>query len=126
MNTSLNIENLTEYNLQGLLELSGDDISFVTEILNDVVVISPDTAAKMKGAMDNDDVQELASEAHKYKSTLNILQCASLVDLLNHIETQAENGNKSLLKENVHQACLAITLLTSKIQQELERFSKAA
>ncbi|MEM7370511.1 MAG: Hpt domain-containing protein [Bacteroidota bacterium] len=112
-----------EVNFDKLEMLAGEEPEFMIEILEMIVEESPEVRSKMDSCFSSSSHDELASTAHKFKSSVNVLGHPVIDKLLKDIENTAsgklpsETESLSDLMDQFHQTC---DVILEQIQQKLE------
>lgn len=112
-----------ELSFEKLEMLAGEEPEFMIEILEMIVDESPEVRAKMDAQFTASQHQELASTAHKFKSSVNVLGHPVMDQLLKDIENTAsgrlpsESENLSDLMNQFQQAC---DVILDQIQLKLQ------
>jgi HPt (histidine-containing phosphotransfer) domain-containing protein len=75
--------------LTQLRTISGEDPAFMTEILELVARQSPAALQQMEALLDQHEYRQLGAIAHRHKSSVNILGCMPLTNLMKTIELTA-------------------------------------
>lgn len=115
-------QNLVKINLDHLKSMTGDDNEFVIEILEMIEEQSPDVITEMFTQLESQDYTSLGATAHKYKSSINILGNAELINLMKDIENTAVDGNDiGTLVELVNQFEEVCNGLLGTIREELNK-----
>lgn len=82
--------NYKHIDLQHLMELSGNDMDFVTDILGDALVIIPESLLAMNNAVDSDNRTDIIFHAHKIKGTFRFIGCHATAAIAEQIENDKE------------------------------------
>lgn len=88
------IYNFTYINLDYLDDISGDDASFKSELINIFLQQVPEFIRNFYYFYKNNDCKNLAKEAHTAKSSVLIFNMERTGKDLKKIQLLAENGNK--------------------------------
>ncbi len=89
------IYNFTYINLDYLDDISGDDASFKSELINIFLQQVPEFIRNFYNFYKNNDFKNLAKEAHTAKSSVLIFNMEKTGKDLKKIQLLAENGNKN-------------------------------
>jgi HPt (histidine-containing phosphotransfer) domain-containing protein len=105
--------------MDNLIELSGGDKNFITEIFNLFLSHTESFLADSENAFMNNDYPQLKKIAHKFKSSVQLFEITELVLLLNKIESSDFPALKEKEKKNILQKIKSDTLLASTQIQEI-------
>lgn len=106
--------------LAPLRTLSGGDSLFMQEVLGMILTQSPSMQERMEALLAEQDLQELSRAAHKYKSSLQILGNAEIIDMVQRIEHLAAAGTFTpKLQELIEDFDMVTEQLLDIIQEEL-------
>ncbi|GAB4419039.1 MAG: hypothetical protein OHK0039_31070 [Bacteroidia bacterium] len=102
--------------------LAGDEPEFFAEILGMILDQSPGVMDQMQALLAHQEYHTLGAVAHKYKSSINILNNDDIAHLLKDIEiTAMSDDNKAMLPELVGSFLQVCTQMLQQIQAELDK-----
>lgn len=79
-----------ELNFQQLQMLTGDDNEFMEEILGMIIEDTPGSVEAMYELLERGDKLALSQKAHKFKSTVSILENQELIGVIKALEARAD------------------------------------
>lgn len=78
-----------QFDLEHLRMITGDDSEFMIEIMEMIQAESPEVLNEITGYFTQREFQPLAKAAHKYKSSINILGNAEMIQLMKELEIRS-------------------------------------
>lgn len=78
-----------QFDLEHLRMITGEDHEFMIEIMEMIQAESPDVLDEIKGYFERGEFESLAKSAHKYKSSINILGNAEMIQLMKEMEIRS-------------------------------------
>ena len=106
--------------------LSGDDDEFMIEILEMIIDQSPSAVSRMNSLFGSQDFGTLASAAHQYKSTVNILGNPEINNLLKDLENTArDQQNETLISPLMEQLRSMCNDILQQVQGKLTEIQSA-
>ena len=114
--------------LTQLLEISGDDQEFVLEILELIKENTPQLAVDLRSCLNAGDFDGIRTKAHKYKSSVSILNNPEIIKFLNELEEAAEIGSDhALIEKKTAQVMTICSLITTQVEELIrDNLNKAA
>jgi signal transduction histidine kinase/HPt (histidine-containing phosphotransfer) domain-containing protein len=95
---------LMEGDLSNLVQMSGNDMAFVEEMIHKFENSTHEGLEEMKAAIEEGRFGTVRDLAHKLKPPSRHLGLTTLGNLLEEIETRAPRGNRSVLRDLINEA----------------------
>lgn len=112
--------------LSMLREMTGNDDSFITQLVEMFLTSSPDIIQQMSLFFSAGDFDNLRSIVHRFKSSLGILGNQRLLDFAAHVEQQAMDKNPDgRLSAELHLLQAATEQVMEELSAELQRLKAA-
>lgn len=103
-----------------LIKLAGGDDDFIREMLNLFLDKAPASLENLNKSIKNNDLVAIANQAHKLKSSIQIIADNELHLLIKKIEEEARaNRSKSELTENIEYLNTQMITLFDSIKKRL-------
>jgi PAS domain S-box-containing protein len=92
------------YNLSQLENMSGGDTTFIPMMVKLFIETTKDISTHIQHALENNDIKQVGTLAHKLKPTIDAMAIVSLKQIIREVELQGKSGVKSdEFEDKVHQ-----------------------
>jgi HPt (histidine-containing phosphotransfer) domain-containing protein len=117
--------NSNDIKFELLIKLAGGDDDFIREMLSLFLEKAPSSLEILEASIKNNDLTSVANQAHKLKSSIQIIADNELHLLIKKIEEDAnKNGSKSELTKNIGQLNTQMITLFDAIKTRLSKTDK--
>jgi len=117
--------NINDIKFDLLIKLAGGDDDFIREMLSLFLEKAPSSLEILNTSIKNNDLASVANQAHKLKSSIQIIADNELHLLIKKIEEDAnKNGSKSELTKNIGQLNTQMITLFDAIKTRLSKTDK--
>ncbi len=117
--------NINDNKFDLLIKLAGGDDDFIREMLNLFLEKAPSSLEVLNTSFKNNDLAAVANQAHKLKSSIQIIADSELHLLIKKIEEDANtNRSKSELTQSIVQLNTQMVTLFNSIKTRLSNTNK--
>jgi two-component system, sensor histidine kinase and response regulator len=104
-----------------LMEIAGDDVEFIAELIGAFLTGGEDTLAELRAAVASNDVGAIGRAAHKLKGAAANLHVDGLADITLELETRAKNGEAGNWNEGLQRLETEFRRVTEALRGEMEQ-----
>ncbi len=116
-----NFYNDFQFDFSQLHEISGDDKMFLNDLLSEIMIQSKTVFKHLIKHYEEGNIQSVACDSHKFKSTIVLFGKNKLLEIINQIELDARIQKKEDLNELIIKGQQLTSSLVRQIQSVLEK-----
>jgi two-component system, sensor histidine kinase len=115
---TLEIRPKINYTLDGLLEISAGDVSFVDQLVETLIENLPVYADKLQEALATEDIETIRYVCHQLKPSLDLLKVAEAAEIVREIEVELKDKNELInLRRNVQDLLHILNALVEELKR---------
>ena len=108
------------FDLSTIKDLARGSDEFINTTIELFLDKTPDIVAAIKKGLQNNDIQEIKSQAHKLKSTANLFQMNKVLELIDKLESLDDRSDPNDLSSNISYLENIITEVQTSLNSELK------